>query len=105
MTTLAATKHGTPSSGRQPKRARRTAEQPARGSSDLGSSAAHDVYKASEILERIYSYSDTPTLATCLLLERSNTATCARYLYETIPGDIVSKMSRTSVSGDLAIQS
>jgi hypothetical protein len=67
------------------------------GPSGNSSQAAQDVYSASELMERIYSYCDKPTLAACLKLEKANTATCARYLYHTIPAEIVSKMSRTSV--------
>lgn len=67
------------------------------GPSGNSSQAAQDVYSASELMERIYSYCDKPTLAACLKLEKANTATCARYLYHTIPAEIGSKMSRTSV--------
>ena len=69
-----------------------------RSSPVIASAEAREVYNATEIIERIYAFCDNPTLARCLLLEKSATAPVARYLYHTIPSQLIPKMSRTSVS-------
>jgi hypothetical protein len=81
------------------KRARTSkASKAAASEADVKSSAAHDLFDSSELMDRIYSYLDKPDLVKCLMLNKANTATSARYLYHTIPAEIVTRMSRTSAS-------